>query len=333
MKGPDIFVFIFSVLYLIGIYSGFRDRNKGGLQILFWCTISLIIYLIGVTNFYDEVRRASTHGNTIHGWYSKSNGSEKAMATFWGIGFPIITNGLLLLYIYYRPEKHKEQKPNESNGVVQKLMDDLNSSWNDLDDKWKKILNFNISKPNIIFTDNSKSLNDIKPSEINNLIEHQGIVEKPNPNELEQIISLKEINLYLKKLTDLKPLKYLSNLESLNVGFNEKISDFNPVSDLVKLKILHLNYAFKNFSNLYLIKNLVKLEELYINNNSIIDIQELSNLKELRILDISSNQITNLKPLSSHINLRKLYLKRNPLTVESVNELRKKLPNCEIEFE
>lgn len=333
MKGPDIFIFIFSVLYLIGIYSGFRDRNKGGLQILFWCIISLVIYIIGVVNFYDEVRRASTHGNTIHGWYSKSNGSQKAMATFWGIGFPIITNGLLFLYLYYRPEKDKEQKPNELNEVIQRPMNGLNHSWNELDDKWKKILNFNISKPSIIFTDNSKSLDNVKPSEINYLIEHQGIVEKPNPTELEQIINLKELNLYLKKLTNLKPLAFLTNIENLNVGFNEKISNFNPVFDLVKLKILHLNYAFKNFSNLHLIKKLVKLEELYINNNSINNIQELSNLKQLRILDISSNQITDLKPLSSLINLRKLYLRHNPLTIESVNKLREKLPNCEIEFE
>ena len=243
MKGPDIFIFIFSVLYLIGIYSGFRDRNKGGLPILFWCTISLIIYIIGVTNFYDEVRRASTHGNTIHGWYSKSNGSEKAMATFWGIGFPIITNGLLLLYIYYRPEKNKEQNINKPNEVVQKPIAELNNSWNELDDKWKKILNFNISKPNIIFTDKSKNLNDIKPSEINYLIEHQGIVEKPNPTELEQILNLKEVNLYLMKLTNLKPLKYLTNLENLNLGFNERISNFNTVSDLIKLILVRIASA------------------------------------------------------------------------------------------
>ena len=117
--------------------------------------------------------------------------------------------------------------------------------WDNLSDKWKKILNFSISKPNLIFTDNSINLDNIKSSELNYLIEHQGTLERPNLKELEQIFKIKKLNLYQKKITDLKPLENLTSLENLNLGFNEKISDFNPVSYLVNLKILHLNFAFE----------------------------------------------------------------------------------------
>lgn len=329
MQGPAIFIFIFSILYLVGIYTGYRDRNKGGLQMFFWCLISLIIYIIGVNYFYDEVRTASTHGNTVHGWYSKSNGGEKAIALLWAVFFPIVTNGLIFLFVYKRLEKEEKRNKQSSSSFIKPKSNinqvKTNTSekeevkpnvidlewWNDLDIKWKKILNFNISKPNIIFTDKSKSLKDIKPSEINNLIEFQGIIDKPNYAEAEQILNLKELNLYLKKITDLTPLNYLLKLENLNVGFNENITSFNPISNLINLKELHLNYAFKNIRELSILRNLKGLNELYINNNSLTNVEELSNFHRLKILDISNNQINDIYPIKKLKELNTLYADRN----------------------
>lgn len=60
--------------------------------------VAIVVYLAVNSYFFDIVRNASTHGNTIHGWYSKYNRSEKFFAWLWFIGFPMIA-GLAGLWV------------------------------------------------------------------------------------------------------------------------------------------------------------------------------------------------------------------------------------------
>lgn len=46
------------------------------------------IYIIGLFYFFDLVKSSSTHGNTIHGWYSKYNLEEKIFAWLWILLIP-----------------------------------------------------------------------------------------------------------------------------------------------------------------------------------------------------------------------------------------------------
>lgn len=60
-------------------------------QILAW--VLVIVYFGGCAVLNQAVSDACTHGNCIHGWNSKYNGSEKALFFSWGIGFPLVIFG------------------------------------------------------------------------------------------------------------------------------------------------------------------------------------------------------------------------------------------------
>lgn len=59
-------------------------------QVLFSCW--LVIYIIGFFIANQAVGDACTHGNCIHGWYSKYNYIEKFIALLW-----VLSPGVLLL--------------------------------------------------------------------------------------------------------------------------------------------------------------------------------------------------------------------------------------------
>ena len=77
--------FILLVL-LAAVYSGWM-ANWGGRVAL---VITTAIYLAVNPFFFDLVRDASTHGNTIHGWYSKYNRGEKFIAWAWFVVYPVV---------------------------------------------------------------------------------------------------------------------------------------------------------------------------------------------------------------------------------------------------
>ena len=104
MGKPDGAVALFTILYLIGAAYSFRNRKNGMIKAFIWCIVSLVIYQMGISHFFEEVKNASHHGNTIHGWYAKGNGYEKAIATLWVYFFPIGTNAILF-YILFKFNK------------------------------------------------------------------------------------------------------------------------------------------------------------------------------------------------------------------------------------
>lgn len=52
--------------------------------------ILFLIYLMGIAAFNQAVSDACTHGNCIHGWYSKYNRPEQALALTWILGLPLV---------------------------------------------------------------------------------------------------------------------------------------------------------------------------------------------------------------------------------------------------
>lgn len=119
--------------------------------------------------------------------------------------------------------------------------------------------------------------------------------------------SLTELNLREKELQDedIISLKHMTNLISLDLSGNQ-ISDLTPLSGLKDLEWLKLS------------------------NNQISDLNPLSGLKDLEFLDLSFNQISDIKPLAELTELGWLVLYGNGLTVEQINDLKAKLPNCNL---
>jgi len=72
------------------------------------------------------------------------------------------------------------------------------------------------------------------------------------------------------------------------------------------------------------------LEHVGLGVNQISDITPLTGMIQLELLRLHRNQITDITPLLGLRNLTLMYLGGNPLTLQTVDELRAALPNCEI---
>lgn len=92
--------YFFIVVFVFIIISTESKIDKVLISIL------LVVYILVEFSLNENVREASTHGNTKHGWYSKENTIEKFLVKTWIFGYPI---GLLFL-AGYRYEKLEEQQ-------------------------------------------------------------------------------------------------------------------------------------------------------------------------------------------------------------------------------
>lgn len=129
---------------------------------------------------------------------------------------------------------------------------------------------------------------------------------------------LKGLNLDANNLTDIEPIKYLTNLEYLDLSRN-KIIDISPLGTLINLKELsihskdnELGYV-SHLEEISPLENLTNLLYLDLSNNPITDISALSNLVELQGLDLSYGFIDNIEALGNLVDLQILYLSGNPL--------------------
>ena len=189
----------------------------------------------------------------------------------------------------------------------------------------------NLPKPSSLESkpSNSKPTPDPKPPE-----------PKPTPASNTIIIAGQTIpinatflDLSGKALTDITPLKSLTNLKVLNLDDNQ-IKDITPLESLIKLEDLSLCgnkitdvtplKSLTNLTNLYLIgdqikditplKSLTKLKNLNLWANYITDITAIKSLKNLEILNIGDNQIRDITALKSLTNLRELWMNYNQIS-------------------
>lgn len=104
---------------------------------------------------------------------------------------------------------------------------------------------------------------------------------------------------------DLVNIGKLTNLTSLNLASNQ-ISDITPLAQLTNLTRLYLWW------------------------NQITDITPLAQLTNLTDLGLGHNQIADIAPLAKLTNLTLLDFNDNPISEQDIEDLRSKLPNCEI---
>lgn len=128
---------------------------------------------------------------------------------------------------------------------------------------------------------------------------------------LENLIKLKELNLYSNKIYEIKGLETLLNLESINLSGN-KITEIKNLDKLTRLKKLNLRS-----NKIYKIKGLnelLDLEVLDLSNNRISEIRGLENQNDLIHLNLERNFIKEIKNLENLINLKFLGLSYNNIT-------------------
>ena len=126
---------------------------------------------------------------------------------------------------------------------------------------------------------------------------------------IEKFTSLTSLNLnYNEKISDIKPIAQLPNLEELYL-YNNKITDITPLESLTKLKSLGLGE--NEISNMEPLRTLTNITWLNLNANKISDITLLSSLTNLKKLYLNTNEISDISPLAGLTNLTILKIGQN----------------------
>ncbi|ELV12248.1 Protein phosphatase 1 regulatory subunit 7 [Tupaia chinensis] len=141
---------------------------------------------------------------------------------------------------------------------------------------------------------------------------------------LEELQSLRELDLYdnqikkienLEALTELETIEGVDKLTRLKKLFlvNNKINKIENISSLHQLQMLELgSNRIRAIEN---IDSLSNLESLFLGKNKITKLQNLDALTNLTVLSMQSNRLTKIEGLQSLVNLRELYLSHNGIEV------------------
>ncbi|EAC7083567.1 hypothetical protein AF306_13020 [Listeria monocytogenes] len=126
---------------------------------------------------------------------------------------------------------------------------------------------------------------------------------------IENLTNLINLSLFDNKVSNIKPLKNLIKLETLNLNAGLVLYDLSPLSSLTNLTNLFLEA--NRISDIRPLANLTNLKTLNLNANSISDLSPLEHLVNLTKLDLYYNLISDVSPLSSLTNLTSLQLANN----------------------
>lgn len=139
------------------------------------------------------------------------------------------------------------------------------------------------------------------------------------------------LNLSGNEIVDLTPLMDLPYLSELNISDN-RVADLRP---LMAMKSLHvLNAANNELHTTSALCYLTELRELDLSGNELLELGGLSSLSLLEKLNLENTWLHNddLHALNALYSLKELNIRENPeLTGESVDELKRSLPNCNFE--
>ena len=94
------------------------------------------------------------------------------------------------------------------------------------------------------------------------------------------------------QLTDVSPLKALTQLKALDVSSNQ-LTDINALKDLAQLKILQLEE--NDLTDASPLQGLTQLDELSLGGNKLTDVSPLRGLTQLTKLRLNDNQLTDVR--------------------------------------
>lgn len=129
---------------------------------------------------------------------------------------------------------------------------------------------------------------------------------------LESQAKLKEFYIAEASIEDISPI---SNLKELTVLELDAIplKNINPIKGLKDLKILRVTNTHK-LTNIEILQELIKLEELYLGGNKIANISPVQYLKNLKRLVLQQNNIRDIHSLADLQQLKYLNLLMNSIT-------------------
>lgn len=125
-------------------------------------------------------------------------------------------------------------------------------------------------------------------------------------------------------------LYYCHDVRFLDIGHNAVLKDISFLRGMPKLEVAIL--AMCSFSDISPLADCPELEYLELQSTEISDLTPLAGLTKLRHLNIANNLgITDLSPLYGLKDLKRLWIgSMTRLTNEQLDEIRRQLPNCDI---
>ncbi|MFX1419440.1 MAG: leucine-rich repeat protein [Promethearchaeota archaeon] len=144
-----------------------------------------------------------------------------------------------------------------------------------------------------------------------------------------KIISLNCESVNLNRITEIKGLENLHNLEHLQLERNN-LANIDGIQKLKKLK--SLNLSFNKLVKIEKLEHLKNLEEVHLSNNKISKIENLDSLINLKKLFLNGNFIEKIENLTTLINLEELNLGHNKIVeIKNLNTL-KQLKRLNLSF-
>ena len=131
------------------------------------------------------------------------------------------------------------------------------------------------------------------------------------PAELQELISLQNLDCHSTQVSSLEPLRGLTSLQSLNCSYT-KVSDLEPLRGLTSLKELDCsNTPVSSLNNtkvssLEPLRGLTSLKELNCFGTKVSDLEPLRGLASLQNLNCSGTKVSHLEPLRGLTSLKEL---------------------------
>lgn len=120
-------------------------------------------------------------------------------------------------------------------------------------------------------------------------------------------------------------LRYCTDIEALDIGHSDLISDISFVRSLPKLRFLVISMTkVTDLSPVRTLKNMIFFEMFEMN---LADISVLYDLPQLEYLNCSFTTLTDIKPLLSLTNLKRLWVINCEFSDEALHALKVGLPN------
>ena len=145
---------------------------------------------------------------------------------------------------------------------------------------------------------------------------------------LRGLTNLEQLVLSENMISDISSLSSLTNLQRLFLGHNT-IEDISPLAMLTELTTLNLQFN-RRISNLSPLGGLTNLTSLNFQVNSVSDLQPLSHLVNMRYLSIGSNPISSLRPLFGLRNVHNIDISGMTISQQALDEINAAMPNTTV---
>lgn len=158
--------------------------------------------------------------------------------------------------------------------------------------------------------------------------------QPPGPDWLRELLGVEFLDEIVevrirKSVADISPLSKLKSLEWLCMT-NHQVTDLSPLRKLTNLKRLEL-YS-RQVSDLEPLAELTNLEILALDNTQVSDLSPIAELTKLRELSVRYSKVRDASPLAKLKSVERMHLRYSHVPREEVEELRKALPNCRIDW-